>query len=331
VPATMRDVARQAGVSIKTVSRVVNNQGEISEATRQHVLAVIEELGFRPSQVARALVTRRSHTIGLVMSDITNNPFFPEVARGMLDVARGKGFNVFLCEVFGNPQRELEILHSLADHAVDGIILYPTYHSQDNLSTFADHYRPLISINRFIDHPSISTVMLETTKGTKLAVDYLVGKGHQSIAMLAGNGAPLDEIRRVQGFRQTLTAHGLPVHDEWIIAMSPQLEEGYEAAKSLLNQYPQITAIFAYNDLLALGALQACRELGRRVPEDCAIVGFDDILWAAKATPSLTTVRIDKYDLGCQAAQRLFDMLNAPETVFPPIYIDTELVIRESA
>jgi LacI family transcriptional regulator len=331
VAVTMRDVAQQAGVSIKTVSRVVNDQGEISEATRERVLAVIQDLGYRPSKVARALVTQKTDTIGLVVGDVTYNPFFPEVARGVLDAAQTQGYNVFLCNIEENQNHELEVLHSLADHAVDGIIIYPTHFSQDNLKTFADHYRPLISINKCIDHPGIGLVMLQTCKGAKLAVDYLVSKGYAKIGMIAGV-SPLNLIERVRGFREAMAMHRLNVAKEMIIqAANPTYEAGYEAMQEMLAEYPDVEAVFTYNDLLAMGAIRACREAGRRVPDDIAIIGFDDIEWAAKTTPPLTTVRIDKYQLGQVATQQLFKMLDNCEETPPPVYVDVELIVRESA
>jgi LacI family transcriptional regulator len=151
--------------------------------------------------------------------------------------------------------------------------------------------------------------------------------------MLTGVQNPsFDRVRRIQGFCEGLAAHGLPVVNEWIVpSRDPTLESGYEATRQLLTQHPQVTAIFAYNDLLALGAIRACHDLGRHVPTECAIVGFDDIQWAATATPSLTTVRINKYELGYQAMTRLLAMLAEPEVLFPTIHLDVELVIRESA
>jgi len=327
----MRDVAQKAGVSIKTVSRVVNGQGEISEATRKRILTVIQDLGYRPSMVARALVTQKTHTIGLVMGDITYNPFFPEVARGVLDAAQAQGYNVFLCNVEENQAHELEILHSLADHAVDGIIIYPTYYSQDHLKTFANYFRPLISINKCIEHPGVATILLQTCKGAKLAVDYLANKGYIKIGMIA-NSSPLNLIERVRGFREGMAANGLKVVEDWIIPpTNPTYEAGYEAMKIMLNKHPEVEAVFAYNDLLAMGAIRACREAGRRVPDDCAIVGFDDIDWAAKNTPPLTTIRVDKYKLGQLATQRLFEMFDHDDDIPPPTYLDVELVARESA
>jgi LacI family transcriptional regulator len=332
MPVTMRDVARKAGVSIKTVSRVINDSNELSKATRQRVLVAINELGYRPSRVAQALVTQRSHTVGLVVGDITN-PFFPAFARGVSDAAQAQGYNVFLCNTDGQPEKELHLLQSLADHAVDGIIIYPSYESDHNLTTFAAHYRPLVVVNYLFEHPGVSLVMVDHRRGARLAVDYLVNRGDRAITMLTGVLTPsFSRVRRIQGFCEALTAHGLPVIEEWIVpSQEPSFEHGYESTLQLFSRYPQITAIFAYNDLLALGAIRACHHLGRRVPADCAIIGFDDILWAATSTPALTTIRVDKYCLGQQAMTRLLAMLENPETTFPPIWLDVELVVRESA
>jgi len=327
---TMRDVARKAGVSIKTVSRVVNNQGEISEATRQRVLAVIDELGYRPSRIAQAMVTRRTHTVGLVIPDITN-PFFSEMTRSVQGFARAKDYNVFLCGSDRDPQETLQALHSLATQGVDGIIFFACRASDDDLKAFAHNYRPIVFINRFFEHPNVSLIMVDNYRGARLAVDYLIDQGHTAIGMLSGIYPSLDKIRRVQGFRDGLVARGLSVVDDWILPGLPTLDHGYVSARRLLTQHPQVTAIFAYNDLLATGAIRACHELGRRVPTDCAIVGFDDIRLAAMVTPPLTTIHVDKHNLGQQAMTRLLAMLDEPEVTFPPIYLDVELVIRESA
>jgi LacI family transcriptional regulator len=330
---TIEDVAREAGVSRQTVSRAINNKAEISFDTLNRVLEAVDKLGYRPSRMAQGLVTQQTHTVGLIVSDITN-PFFPEVARGVLDAAQLKGYNVFLCNTDGNLQHELRILQSLADHAVDGIIIYPSYDSDDNLKSFLEQYqRPLVLVNHFFKHPGVSNVLVDNQGGAKLAVDYLVSQGHTAIGMLAGVLNPgRDRIRRIQGFRQALNDHDLPVVEEWIVpSLDPTFERGYEAGRYLLSQHPQVTAIFAYNDLLALGAIRACHELGRRIPADCAIIGFDDIRWAATATPSLTSIGVNKHDLGEQAITRLLAMLDNPEATFPPIYIDVELVLRESA
>lgn len=329
---TIDDVAMAAGVSRQTVSRAINNKGEISPSTRDKVMVAVRKLGYRPSRVAQSLATQQSRIIGFVLGDISN-PFFPEIARGISDVARKKGYNVFLCNTDGDSEQELDTLQALADHAVDGIIFYPSYNSTENLHIFADYFRPLVVINHLFQHPNISQIILDMPFGTELAVDYLVSKGHAAIGMLTGvqNPSP-DDVRRIKGFHKALSAHGLNIVNNWIMpGECPDFETGYTSARKLLSQNSQITAIIAYNDLLALGALQACKELGKNVPADCAIVGFDDITWASRSTPALTTVGIDKYQVGQKSAERLFDMLDNPQANFPPINIDVELVIRESA
>ncbi len=331
--ATMRDVAREAGVSIKTVSRVVNNQGEISDETRQRVLSAIERLGYRPSKVARALVTQRTDTVGLILGDIAN-PFFSEVARGVLQTARAQGYDVFLCNSDYDPQQEIHALYSLADHNVDGMIIFPCWENQEELKAFAAKHRPLVVVNRvFPSHPGMSLVLSDIRHGARLATEHLISRGHTAIGLLAGRATPLHLMERVQGFREAMSAHGLPVVNEWILTGAPNMdiERGYEAARQLLTHYPQVTGVLAYNDLIAIGAIRACQEMGRRVPEDLAIVGFDDIPLAGIISPPLTTVHIDKFQLGRQAVLRLVEMLNDPEADLPPIHLDVKLVVRKSA
>jgi LacI family transcriptional regulator len=330
VSVTMRDVARKAGVSVKTVSRVVNNQSEVAAETRQRVLAAIGELGYRPSKLARALVTQRSDTIGLILGDITN-PFFPEFSRGVMDVAQAEGYSVFVCNSDGQLEAQIRALDSLVDHAVDGIILFPAYESEDEMKSFADHYQPVVVVGRFFEHPGIGLVVMKSYQGARLAVDYLVSKGHTAIGMIAGSATPLSLMQRVEGFRDGLRDHGLPVVDEWLLSGPPVLDHGVEAARQLLTQHPQVTAVFAYNDLLALGAIQACKALGRRVPDDFAVVGFDDIQFASMASPALTTVHVDKYKLGQQSMIRLLEMLDNPGKRFDPTYVDVVLMVRGSA
>ncbi len=330
MPPTLRDVAQRAGVSTKTASRVVNHQGEVSDETRARVQAAIRELGYRPSKLARGLVTHRTDTIGLVLGDICN-PFFPEVARGVLDNAEQTGYNVFVCNSDGNLAKETRTLHSLADHAVDGIILFPSLEIEDFLLSFAAQGRPVVCVNRPFESPWISRVMMRSRDGARQATEHLINKGHKKIGMLNGQAKPATRHERVRGYLEALGANGLPECADWIISGPPVLEQGRRAAHELLMQHPEITAIFAYNDLLALGAIQACADLGRRVPEDCAVIGFDDIPLADRVSPTLTTVRVDKYALGQLCMQRMCEMLSSPETLFPPVEIGVELIVRESA
>jgi LacI family transcriptional regulator len=330
----MSDVAELAGVSKTTVSHVINETRFVEEETKRRVQEAIEELDYRPSMVARGLALRQTRTIGLIVTDITN-PFFAKVARGVLDTAQDRGYDVFLCNSDMRPREEIRALYSLADHGVDGAIIFlPAWGDLEKLETFAKQYPPLVLVNRSLaEHPGISLVMADIEKGATLAIDHLVSKGHTAIGMLAGRWNPtagVDELKRVQGFRAALAAHGIAVVEDWILPGQPTRDFGYKATLQLLTQYPQITAIFGYNDLLAVGAIQACTELGRRVPDDCAVTGFDDIELAALVTPPLTTIRMHKYELGYQAATRLLEMLADPDGDYPPICMDVELVIRQS-
>jgi LacI family transcriptional regulator len=199
------------------------------------------------------------------------------------------------------------------------------------LLDFADRYRPMVVLNRFLEHPGMSLILVDNRHGAQLAVDFLVGQGHTAIGMLAGPIASPSSAQRVEGFRQAIQTYHLSIAENWILHGAPTIEAGHQAAHHLLTQHPQVTALFAYNDLNALGAMQACRELDRCVPGECAIIGFDDIRMAAMVSPSLTSVRVDKYCLGRQAVTRLLAMLSEPDTILPPVRIGVELVVRESA
>jgi LacI family transcriptional regulator len=325
----MREVAEAAGVSIKTVSRVVNQQGEITEETRQRVLAAIHELGYRPSKVARALVTQKTDTIGLLIGDIAN-PYFSEVARGVMDAAQDSAYDVFLCNT--DEKTEKRALFSLIDHQVDGAIIYPTYENIDWLNDFSSPDQPLVFVNTTLEpHPGQGVVRSTIEAGAWQATTYLIEQGHREIGMIAGEVAPMELISRVQGYRRALEENDIAFREDMVILGFPQYEHGYKAARVLFERFPRMTAIFCYNDLLAMGAVKRCQEMGLRVPGDCAVVGFDNILFCELIHPPLTTIHVDKYAIGRKATKLLLAMLEDPQKVFPPITLETELVVRESA
>ena len=331
MPVTMRDVAQEAGVSIKTVSRVVNQQGEFTAETQERVLAAIEKLGYRPSKVARALVTRRTDTIGLLIGDI-QNPYFSEVARGILDFAQEREYDVFLCNTDGVPHTEKRAIYSLIDHNIDGAIIYPTWKNKDWIPRFAQINCPLVLVNSKTEpRPGVGLIRTKIKKGANLAVKYLIQKGHQKIGMIAGEVSPIEKINRVQGYREALEENGLIFREDWVMLGQPVMEHGFAAAKELLSKNPEISAIFCYNDLLAMGAIQSCKEMGLKVPEDIAVIGFDNITYSALIHPPLTTIHVDKYEIGQRSASLLLKMLKEPEREFPVEFIETELIIRQSA
>lgn len=327
---TMADVAREAGVSKMTVSRVVNNKGEISSTTRQHVLQVIARLGYRPSAIARGLATNRTGTLGLVVPDIAN-PFFSEIARGVEDKAYAAGYNVFLCSTYEDPHREREVLDSLEEKLADGLILCSSRLAQDDLSAVVDDFPAVVLVNRSVEGKDASIVRVDSELGGRMATDFLLEAGHRVVGFLTGPPTSFDGRLRVQGYEQALEAAGIGLQPAWQRACSSNVQGGLEVALEFLPEHPEMTALLCYNDLVAVGALQACSKLGRRVPEDLAIVGFDDIPTAALVTPPLTTCRSAQYDIGFQAMRLLLDRMSGCPEGCEQVMMQPELVVRASA
>ncbi|MCA9948786.1 MAG: LacI family DNA-binding transcriptional regulator [Anaerolineales bacterium] len=326
---TIEDVAQAADVSRQTVSRAINDKGEISQETKDRVMQAVRELGYRPNRLAQSMVTQRTYTVGLTIPDILN-PFFPEVARGVQDVARDHDYNVFLCNTDDNPEVEIDVLRSLAAQRVDGIIALGSCIADETLTDFADTYRPIVITNRFTNHPHINPLIVDNIRGATLAAEHFVQQQHTAVGMLASDNVSFSFLRRVQGFRDALALHGLPYDDSIMEGGKPTISGGYGAMRRLLTRQPYITGIFAYNDLMALGALRACHDMGINVPEDISIIGFDDIHLTSIVTPSLTSIHVDKYAIGANAMTRLLAMLDQPDTIFPQQEMPVELVLRES-
>lgn len=327
---TMAEVAREAGVSLMTVSRVVNNKGEISDTTRQRVQEVIDRLGYRPSDIARGLVTDRTCTIGLVVPD-NSNPYFSEVARGVEHVAYAEGYNVFLCNTEENEQREMAVLQSLEEKRVDGVVLCSSRLNDDNLNRALAHHGAVVMINRKIEQNSLGMILVDDENGGFMTMQHLIQRGHHKIGIIAGPKKSYGGQQRDKGFRLALEMAGIPYHPEWKRHCGPVVDSGREAAYDLLSNYSELTAIACFNDLNAVGALQACVQLGIRVPDDIAIVGYDDIPLASLVTPALTTCRVPMYQLGQQAMRLLLAHISANSEDHENILVKPELIVRASA
>lgn len=329
---TIADVAREAGVSMMTVSRAINDKGEISPATRQRILAIAKEMDYRPSGLARGLATQRTATVGLVVPDIAN-PFFSQIARGVEDIAYAHGYNVFLLNSVEDVDRERAALDSLWEKQVDGLLLCSSRLDQKTLVERLQQFRYVVLVNRLLQTAvdGVCTINVDDTAGARQAVDYLLNAGHETIAFLAGPRQSLSSQQRLSGYQQSLQAYGRPLRQELILHCEPDTEGGYNAALSLLTAHPDVTAVYAFNDLIATGTLKACQELGRRVPQDLAIIGSDDIPLASLVTPSLTTLRITKRHLGTTAMQTLLHLIQQSEP--PPAADQTlhpQLILRNS-
>ncbi|HEY2224567.1 LacI family DNA-binding transcriptional regulator [Actinomycetospora sp.] len=294
VRVTIDDVARVAGVSRQTVSRAMNGKSEISAATRHRVLATIEELDYRPSAFARGMRTQRAGTLALILSDIAN-PFFPAVARGVFDAAAGRGLAVVVHNTDADADAEREATRAIVDSGAAGAIGF--FEALDDESLVALGRRlPLVVADRRAPGEGVASVISDFAAGTRAAVEHLYEGGHTRLGMLDG-AVGVDPVRR-QTFLAVLAQRGHPQPADHVVSGPPTVTAGSAAVRELLARHPEVTAVFAFNDLLAIGAVRALREAGRRVPDDVAVVGYDDITMAALLDPPLTTVHTDKYELG---------------------------------
>jgi LacI family transcriptional regulator len=327
---TMADVAREAGVSSMTVSRVINDKGDVSPDTRQRVLEVIERLGYRPSGIARGLATQRTGTLGLVIPDIAN-PFFAGVARGVEEGAYAKNYNVFLCNTEEDPQRELAVLKSLEEKRVDGLVLCSSRLDDGELRSVVARYTAVVLVNRRLAGTGVHSVLIDDETGGRLATQHLLDGGHRAVGFLAGPAVSHSGRERAVGYRAALALAGVPANPGWLRNCFPTVQGGQEATRELLAEHPELTALFCYNDLVAVGALQACAELGHLVPGSVAVVGYDDIPLAALVTPPLTTCHVSRLELGAQAVRLLLNQIEGCPDDCGEIVLRPELVVRASA
>lgn len=327
---TIADVAREAGVSSMTVSRVINDKDDVSSTTRQRVLAVVERLGYRPSGIARSLATRRTRTLGLIVPDVAN-PFFSDVVRGVEHVAYAQGYHVFLCNTGENPERELAVLQSLEEKRVDGLVICSSRLEEAELQAFVERNRFTVLVNRRLASDRRHSVMVDDEGGGRLATQHLLATGHQAIGFLSGPPASHSGKSRSRGYYTALETAGIPSNPSWRHPCAPDVQGGQAATRELLSAHPELTALFCYNDLVAVGALQACADLGLDVPRDVAIVGYDDIPLSALVTPPLTTCRVARDQLGGRAVQLLLENIDGCQSGCEPVLLQPALIIRASA
>lgn len=327
---TIIDVAREAGVSLMTVSRVVNNKEDVSASTRQKVLDVIQELGYRPSSIARGLVTHRTGTLGIVVPDI-DNPFFSGIVRGAENQAYAEGYSVFLCNTNEEQKREIAVLETLEEKQVDGLLLCSSRLNDEELCQMVTQFSGVVLISRYLEESDIGTVLIDDQTGGEIAAEHLISRGHQAIGLISGPLISYSSQYRTKGFRSTLKKHSLYFNPDWIRHCSPTVEDGYRKSKDLLSKNPNLTALICHNDLVAVGAIQACTELRLEVPDDIAIIGYDDIPIASLVTPALTTLQVPRYEMGAKAMCLLLSLVADCEMEQNKIFIQPNLIIRESA
>ncbi len=326
----MKDVAAKAGVSVTTVSHVLNKTRFVSADVAKRVGAAVRELSYEPDPIARGLRSRRTNLIALVIPDISN-PFFPELARGVQDVTDKSGYVAILCNTDRNGARELRFLDTLRRQRVEGLILNPAEATPEPLLQLQEAGIQVVLIGQQISHPAFDAIMIDNARAAGDIMAHLIERGHRRIAHLAGFRATSSGRYRWDGYLASLQEHGLSVDQDLVVEAGFTKEQGHQAMHRLLAVRPLPTAVFAVNDLVAIGALTALREAGLRVPDDMAVAGFDDIDEAACITPGLTTIRQPTYEMGKTAAELLFRRLSkgAPRRR-QRVVLSHQLVVRDS-
>ena len=328
--ATIYDIAAKLGVSTATVSRAINGTGRVSEETRLKVKAAIEEMGYQPNHIARTLTTKHSRIIGLIIADITN-PFYPAVARGVLDVCHANGYDVLLCNTDGNSSLVRRYVANLCQKQVDGIILQAF--TPKDLEVIESIQKAGIE-TVLISNPTgkrITAVYTYESTGAYLATKHLIDIGHQRIAFLSGSKGSSVTIRRFEGYKKALQEAGLSLSEEYVLYGEFNQTGGELMAQKLLETKTCPSAIFAANDLIALGVIQCLEKKRIRIPDDMALIGFDDIEAARLVRPRLTTIANSKYELGQTAAQLLISHIHDPSLPFNHVILNTRLVLRDSS
>jgi LacI family transcriptional regulator len=326
-PITIHDIAREAGVSSSTVSRVLNGNVPVAPQKRDAVLAIVQKLKYRPNVIAQGLARGRTAAIGVMTQSIAS-PFYGEILRGVEQGLSGSGYHPVFASGNWRTEDELAAFDLLSGRRVDGLIVLAGAIPDDRLLRGAAEL-PLVVVGRLIKGLEHQCLYVDDVRAAYEATRYLIGLGHQRIAHIAGPTTHQDALDRREGYRRALAEAGLPPNEQLIVEGDYTEQSGLLAIQSLLSRNAMFTAIFAANDQMAYGVRLALYRHGIRVPEDVSLVGFDDLLSSAYTTPPLTTVRQPTLEMGRAAAHTVLELLAGRSVQPPPLA--TSLVIRESA
>lgn len=332
--ATIKDLAKQAGVSVTTVSRALNGYSDVSEETRKKIKRVAEELNYRPNAAARSLVTRKTNTIGVILSEISRDgakdSLAFEILCGINDRAVELDYDILLLST--NPKKQLSKSYAdlCKERNVDGAILSGLRVNDPYLhEVLQDTSFPCVLIDIPVAEQNVGHVTTDNVRGAHTAVQHLLRLGHRHIAMINGHDEASVSRERLEGYKRALAEHGAAFREDLVYNGGFKEEGGFSAMHQILHRHPEVTAVFSASDLMVLGALRALEQIGRKVPGSMSIVGYDDIAIASYCSPPITTIRQDRYEMGYQAAQLLIDMLEQRK-VSHKIVLNSELIVRQS-
>jgi len=324
---TLKKVAEKAGVSVNTASRAINNKPDINEETKKRVLKVAQKLGYVRNATAIALRTRKTGTIGVVIAD-NRNPFYAEVLNGMEEAAREKNYHIILANTQRDYKKEEEAINLLLAKRVDGLLITPVQDRDDDIKNLIEANIPFVVVGRDFEDIEVDAIYNDEVKGGFLATEYLIKKGHKRIALINGFLYKSPAKGRLEGYKKALNKYRISLDESLISSGDINIEDGYERTKKMLEKNLDFTAIFAYNDMMAFGAIQAIKEKGLRIPEDIGLVGYDDIPFSSLISPLLTTIRLKKQDLGVESVKLLLSRINGKRKKIKKMMLDVELITR---
>lgn len=327
--ASIRDVAQRAGVSTATVARVLRGTVRVSDELSERVHAAVADLQYVPNAVARSLTVGRTSLLGLLVADIAN-PFYAEVARGLEDAAVDAGYQILVGSSDLKDDRERRLLGAFAARTVDAVALTPSTTDSAELERLAATGMPLVFIDRRPDGITAPAVLTDNETAAERATRYLIGLGHTDIAMITGPPTMATAVQRLAGFHRACAESGIEVRPDRIHEGHLGADGGHRAMRDVLALRPRPTAVLTFNNLLAVGALGALRELDVRLPDDLSLLTFDDMTLFPYVDPPITAIAQPAYEMGRRAAQLLLTALTAPETHQPDVVLPSEFRVRAS-
>jgi LacI family transcriptional regulator len=327
---TIYDVAREAGVSMATVSRVVNNNPNVKPQTRKKVYEAIERLGYRPNAVARGLASKKTTTVGVVIPDISN-AIVAEVARGIEDIANMYHYNIILCNADMRKEKEIRVINTLLEKQVDGLLFMGGLVTEDHIQAFRTSNVPIVLCATRDEKQEVPSVDIDHKMAAYDAVQALIKRGHQKIALLSG---PIEDMSfnywRYQGYRQALEDARIEFREEYVRSGNNRYESGLELANYFLQLEDRPTAILGTNDELAIGAIHTVVDHGLTVPGDFSVIGIDNVRIASMVRPRLTTVASPMYDIGAVSMRLLTKLMKNEHVEEPRVVLPHELIMRDS-
>jgi LacI family transcriptional regulator len=326
---TIKDIAREARVSYATVSRALNNKYGVNPETREKILRIARELNYSPNAIARGLVSSRSFTIGLILPDLTN-PYFPAVAAGIESYAQDRGYSVFLCNTNWDRRRETAYIRLLSERRVDGIILAP---SGTSIEEEVRELLPMVFVTNAPKNTIYSSVVIDNIRGGYLAAKHLIECGYSSIGFIGVEEHEMMDNERLEGYRRAFNRYGRELDSRFIRFGDFRQQTGYALITEMIRSGEYPDAIFAENDILAIGILHGIKDSGLKVPDDIALIGFDDIAFSAYQEIQLSTIHQPKEEMGSTAAEILIEEIEGRPGETPPrkVILEPELIVRSSS